>query len=178
VAAADLTTPPNPKELVTKTTDDVVHFVSVLCEWLVPLVGGIIGLFLGPRIFSGTSIGDALWTNGFQSVNSSTQGSNAALVGYLVGSAVVGTAAASLWSYQEGRKGWASLISRAVAGFTIGWAIGILIGGLNAYFITGNTSLNQPFNSWLDGFVIQQMTVATSSTGATPIATGTPQAVA
>jgi hypothetical protein len=149
VAAADLTTPPNVKETVTKTADDVLHFVEVLCEWLVPLIGVILGLFIGPKIFTGQALADALWNLGIQS--SGPSGAyNVGLIGLLGGAGIVGVAAGSLWSYQEGRKGWQGLISRAIAGFTVGWSLGILLIGLNAYIVTGNTARQA---GWLDNAI-------------------------
>lgn len=137
--------------VVRTTSQDVLHFVEVLCEWLVPLIGLILGLFIGPKIFSGNAVGDALWNLGIQSVGA-TGGANVALAGTLVGAGIVGVAAGSLWHYQEGRKGWTGLISRAFAGFAIGWALGILVVGLNAYFVTGNTT-DAALNGWLDGAI-------------------------
>ncbi|MCI4332057.1 MAG: hypothetical protein L3K19_09490 [Thermoplasmata archaeon] len=149
MAAADLTHPPDVKAVVTKTADDVLHFVEVLCEWLVPLIGIILGLFIGPRIFSGQAVTDALWNLGIQSAGPSG-GYNASLIGSLAAAGVVGVAAGSLWNYQEGRKGWVGLISRALSGFTIGWALGALLVGLNVYFVTGSTARTP---GWLDNAI-------------------------
>lgn len=151
MAAADLTHPPDVKQVVTRTADDVLHFVEVLCEWLVPFIGIVLGLFIGPKIFTGNAIGDALWNLGIQSGGTSGA-SNASLIGTLAGAGIVGIAAGSLWTYQEGRKGWQGLVSRAIAGFTIGWALGILVIGLNAYFITGSTGQGT-LDGWLDSAI-------------------------
>lgn len=154
-----MTTPPAAAPIIKNTANDLLHFVEVLAEWLVPLTLAIIGLFLGPKIFNGSAIANALWGAGFQSKNAATQGANAALIGTLLGAGVIGVASGSLWSYQEGRGGWQGLISRGIAGFTIGWALGILVQGLNAYFVTGATGSGAN-PSYLDNFIIQLQTQA------------------
>jgi hypothetical protein len=128
---------PNPETVVKDTASDVVHFVTVLAEWLVPVIALVIGLFIGPLIFNGMSIAAALYTLGVTSTNTTSGGTTAILIGSLAGSGIIGIAGGSLWKYQEGKSGWSAWISRAFAGFTIGWALGILIQGLNIYFVTG-----------------------------------------
>lgn len=175
--AAELAHVPDVKAIVTNTADDVVHFVEILAEWLVPVIGIVLGMFLGPKIFSGTTIGDALWVQGYRASNPTTGGANAFLIGTLAGAGIVGVAAGSLWHYQASRKGWGAIVARILGGFTIGWAIGILIGALNAYFVTGQTTSAQTFNSWLDNAISAwaiPLALGTTS-GTTQSTTGTQQ---
>jgi hypothetical protein len=157
-------TPAAVEHVVEDTVDDVVRFVTVLAEWLVPTVAIIIGLFVGPLIFNGASISAALWQLGLQSQNTTTNGANSYLIGTTAAAGIVGVAALSLWKYQEGRKGASAWISRAFAGFTIGWSLGILIGGLNAYFVTGNTA--PATVPWLDQGILNLQSTLTK--GAAP----------
>jgi hypothetical protein len=117
----------NPGKIVESTVSELEHFLSVLFEVLIPVIFAIFGMIVGPQVFTGGAIGDAMYVNGLTAtISASSPVPWSILIGTLAGAAIVGTAAAALWKYQAGKSGLGGWIARSGAGLAVGWAFGIL----------------------------------------------------
>ncbi len=138
------------KGAATTTVSGLEHFFTVLFDVLVPVVAAIIGLVVGPLIFTGQCIADGIW--GATGNGANLSGPTVFAIGHLVGGGVVAVAASSLWTWQDGKSGLAGWVARAGAGFAIGWAVGIFIQlsiGLTTSS-TGSSGNGGILDSWVD----------------------------